>query len=137
MAARKQYLAGILHDCTPSELLFVYNTISQMLKRDFIRDLPPELGLHILSFIDDPMTLARASRVSRSWNKLVKDDSMWKRMCELCDYEEVAMDSQESKWGSIPILSVSIRYCLSSVELIPACIAIYSKTISVLIQEIF
>ena len=85
---RQQYLASILADCTPAELLFVSTTITPLLKRDFLRDLPIELSLHILGFVDDPRTLARAGRVSRFWNALMNDEKSWKRMCELCKFEE-------------------------------------------------
>lgn len=62
-------------------------TIAPLLKRDFLYELPTELALHILSFVDDPRTLASASLVSRFWNNLVKDEATWKRMCELCRFE--------------------------------------------------
>ncbi|KAI6113110.1 WD40-repeat-containing domain protein [Pisolithus sp. B1] len=71
-AARRRYLASLLSDCTHSELLF----------RDFFAKLPPELAYHILSFIDDPKTLARTSQVCRRWHDLVADESLWKRLCQ-------------------------------------------------------
>ncbi len=43
--------------------------------------LPIEVSLNILSFIDDPKTLARASCVSRFWRSLVNDEHTWKAMC--------------------------------------------------------
>lgn len=85
--ARQQYLATILGECTPAELLFVSTTIAPLLKRDFLRDLPLELCYHILSYVDDPRTLARASRVSKHWNGLAKYEGTWKRLCELCEFE--------------------------------------------------
>jgi F-box and WD-40 domain protein CDC4 len=81
-AARRQYLASILHECTPSELLFVSTTIAPLLKRDFFKELPTELSLYILCFVDDPRTLARASQVSRHWQTLLSDEWTWKRMCD-------------------------------------------------------
>lgn len=81
LTARQQYLASLLNDCTPAELLFVSTTIAPLLKRDFLRELPPELSLHVLSYVDDPQTLARAGKVSKYWQKLVKDETTWKRMC--------------------------------------------------------
>ncbi|KAF4569447.1 F-box domain-containing protein [Pleurotus pulmonarius] len=81
--ARLQYLASILHGCTPSELRFISLSIAPLLKRDFLRDLPIELGLHILSYIHDPDTLAYLSQVSKSWRQVVRDESVWRRMCDL------------------------------------------------------
>ncbi|CDO75199.1 hypothetical protein BN946_scf184794.g6 [Trametes cinnabarina] len=80
-ATRRQHLLALVQECTPSELLFLSTTIAPLLKRDFLRVLPPEVSLYILSFIDDPRTLARASLVSKYWNELVKDEYIWKKMC--------------------------------------------------------
>ncbi|KAJ3717847.1 hypothetical protein C8R42DRAFT_644469 [Lentinula raphanica] len=80
-ALRRQYLSAIIHACTPTELLFISTTIAPLLKRDFLRALPPELALHVLRFVDTPKTLARAAQVSQWWRKLVNDESLWKRMC--------------------------------------------------------
>ena len=79
-AQRRQYLCAILNDCTPDELSFVSNTIAPLLKRDFLRDLPPEIALYILSYFNEPSTLLRAGRVSRYWHSLVADDFLWKRL---------------------------------------------------------
>lgn len=80
-ADRRLYLSAILHDCSPTELLFVSTTIAPLLKRDFLRDLPPEVSLQIISFLDDPQTLTRASRVSKYWNRLLSDEWIWRRLC--------------------------------------------------------
>src|SRR5882762_7174001 len=50
VSARQKFLAAILADCSPSELLFISTRIAPLLQRDFLRDLPPELALHVLSF---------------------------------------------------------------------------------------
>ncbi|KAG6381748.1 F-box domain-containing protein [Boletus reticuloceps] len=52
-----------------------------MLRHDFLAELPPEIALHILSFVEDPKTLARASQVSKRWHDLVQDEWLWKSMC--------------------------------------------------------
>lgn len=36
----------------------------------------------MLSFIDDPKSLARSSQVSRRWRELLNDDITWKNLCE-------------------------------------------------------
>ncbi|EGO22522.1 hypothetical protein SERLADRAFT_357303 [Serpula lacrymans var. lacrymans S7.9] len=81
-AARRRYLVSLLNDCTTSELLYISSYIIPMLKRDFLRELPPEIAFHILNFVDDPRTLSRASQVCRRWNTLISDDWLWKKMCE-------------------------------------------------------
>ncbi|EIM80293.1 WD40 repeat-like protein [Stereum hirsutum FP-91666 SS1] len=95
---RRQYLAALLADCNPSELLFISTTIAPLLKRDFLKELPAELALHVLRFVDEPKTLARAGQVSRYWCGLLKDESLWRRMCCLHRYVgevESVMDVDE------------------------------------------
>lgn len=82
-ALRRQFLASLIADCTPGELLFISTTIAPRLKRDFLRELPTEIALHVLSFVDDPITLARTGRVSRYWRNLTTDEWIWRRMCDL------------------------------------------------------
>ena len=41
----------------------------------------------ILSFIDDPKVLARASQVSKRWRDLLSDDMTWKNLCVKHDYD--------------------------------------------------
>ncbi|TFK75057.1 WD40 repeat-like protein [Pluteus cervinus] len=85
---RREYLTAVLRSCTPTELLFISTTIAPLLKRDFLASLPAELALHVLSFIDDPKTLARAAQVSTHWRKLVADEWVWKRMCLIHAYDD-------------------------------------------------
>lgn len=75
------FLSEILACCDNQLLAFLNTLIAPRLKIDFLKQLPTELALHVLSFVDDPRTLARASRVSRYWNNLLKDDSTWKELC--------------------------------------------------------
>ena len=62
----------------------VLQTLNQViepsLRRDFLSDLPPELGAYILGFID-ARTLCRASLVCQAWKRLVDGDALprvWK-----------------------------------------------------------
>lgn len=57
--------------------------ISPRLKRDFLRDLPVELALHCVSYLDDARTLGRAMRVSKYWNELLQDERLWRDMFKL------------------------------------------------------
>ncbi|KAG5641876.1 hypothetical protein DXG03_004016 [Asterophora parasitica] len=72
---------AVLHSCTHAELLFVANSLAPLLKRDFLSALPPELGLHILGYLDDPGSLVRTSAVSRSWRAIATAEMLWKTMC--------------------------------------------------------
>ncbi|CEH17474.1 wd40 repeat-like protein [Ceraceosorus bombacis] len=78
---RLQVLSELLALCSLRELAQLQSDISPRLKVDFLGALPIELSLHVLGFIDDPRTLARASAVSRFWRSLVNDEHTWKAMC--------------------------------------------------------
>jgi hypothetical protein len=89
---RRHFLSSVVNSCTPSELLFISQTIGHLLKRDFLYLLPPELSLHILRFIDEPKTLVRASQVSKHWWSIVRDESVWKRMCLVHGFDDWDME---------------------------------------------
>ncbi|EMD39432.1 hypothetical protein CERSUDRAFT_113078, partial [Gelatoporia subvermispora B] len=81
--SRRMFLSAVVDECSQEELLFVSTKVAPLLRRDFLRDLPLELALHIISFLDDPQSLARTSRVSRYWNRLLADDWIWRRLCRV------------------------------------------------------
>ncbi|KAK0709096.1 WD40-repeat-containing domain protein [Lasiosphaeria miniovina] len=84
---RTRLLADLLNLCTSQQLSFVHQFVSPLLKKDPFTSLPDELCLRILSFIDDPKVLARASQVSRRWRDLLSDDMTWKNLCVKHDYQ--------------------------------------------------
>ncbi|KAL2164664.1 hypothetical protein VTH06DRAFT_3881 [Thermothelomyces fergusii] len=84
---RTRLLADLLNLCTSAQLSFVHQFVSPLLKKDPFTTLPDELCLRILSFIDDPKVLARASQVSRRWRDLLSDDMTWKNLCVKHDYQ--------------------------------------------------
>ncbi|GAB0133725.1 hypothetical protein EsDP_00002122 [Epichloe bromicola] len=83
---RTRVLADLLNLCTSQQLSFVHQFVSPLLKKDPFTSLPDELCLRILSFIDDPKVLARASQVSKRWRDLLSDDMTWKNLCMKHDY---------------------------------------------------
>ncbi|KAI8086888.1 WD40-repeat-containing domain protein [Gilbertella persicaria] len=79
---QKQFLLyEIINSCDNSQLTYLNSLIAPRLKIDFLKELPIEISLHILTFIDDPKTLARAATVSTLWNSLLKDEATWKSLC--------------------------------------------------------
>ncbi|KAK7990851.1 F-box and WD-40 domain-containing protein CDC4 [Apiospora arundinis] len=83
---RNRLLADLLNMCTTQQLSFAHQFVSPLLKKDPFTSLPDELCLRILSFIDDPQVLARASQVSRRWRDLLSDDVTWRNLCVKHDY---------------------------------------------------
>ncbi|BFZ60368.1 hypothetical protein YB2330_001404 [Saitoella coloradoensis] len=87
---RGELLIDLLSMCTTQELVSVNAFVAPRLKRDFLKELPTELGLRILSYIDDAPTLARASQVSRHWHGLLNDDLTWKLLCQKHRYRRLS-----------------------------------------------
>ncbi|KAH9815555.1 hypothetical protein DFH28DRAFT_968297 [Melampsora americana] len=81
LTSRAKFLNSLLPILNLNELTTLSGKILPRLKRDFLRELPIEISLHILSFVDDPKTLMRAGMVSRFWRSLVSDEATWKGMC--------------------------------------------------------
>ncbi|KAL7420179.1 hypothetical protein Q5752_005145 [Cryptotrichosporon argae] len=79
---RFAFLVGMVDELRPNEALVVSRKIEPRLRRDFLRELPAELALHCLSFVDDAKTLARAAAVSRYWFDLLQDEQTWQTMVE-------------------------------------------------------
>ncbi|EPQ27008.1 uncharacterized protein PFL1_05292 [Pseudozyma flocculosa PF-1] len=92
-SARHRFLTGLVDLFDLRELAHLSSELGPRLKVDFLSSLPIEVSLHILSFIDDPKTLARASRVSRFWRSLVNDEHTWKAMCLKHRYRRRASSS--------------------------------------------
>lgn len=80
-SARFKFVSELTDLFSVRELAHFSSVITPRLKVDFLSALPIEVSLNILSFIDDPKTLARASCVSRFWRSLVNDEHTWKVMC--------------------------------------------------------
>ena len=85
---RLELLDKIIAQCTLKELSHISAHIDPLLKRDFLRELPTELALHILSYIDDLHELVRnVAGVCKHWRRLSSDDLLWRRMCRRWEFE--------------------------------------------------
>jgi len=51
-----------------------------VLRRDFVGELPFELSLQILQYLT-PAECCQYSQVSRTWQRALEDDSLWRRLC--------------------------------------------------------
>ncbi|KAI8357328.1 WD40-repeat-containing domain protein [Choanephora cucurbitarum] len=82
------FLSDIISNCCDnSQLTFLNSIIAPRLKVDFLKQLPPEIALHILSYIHSPSTLTRATAVSKHWYHLIRDnDNLWRSLCKSHHY---------------------------------------------------
>jgi F-box and WD-40 domain protein CDC4 len=72
----------LLRRCQIPTLQFAAEVIAPTLQRDFLADLPLELSLNILKYLDSK-SLCRAGSVSRMWRKIVDaDDYIWRHRFE-------------------------------------------------------
>lgn len=69
-----------LRRCPRKTLHMVADVVNPALKCDFIKQLPLELGLHVLAFLDH-VDLCRAAQVSKHWRNLVDtNETGWKEL---------------------------------------------------------
>ncbi|KAG1448496.1 hypothetical protein G6F56_008924 [Rhizopus delemar] len=80
------FLYEIINHCDNNQLTFLNSLIAPRLKVDFLKELPLEIALHILSYIDSPATLGHAARISKYWNSLIKDETLWRILCKRHQY---------------------------------------------------
>ncbi|KAF9273977.1 hypothetical protein BGZ88_003369, partial [Linnemannia elongata] len=57
----------------------IYNTLLDGPRIDILSKLPYEMATHVLHFIDMP-NLAKVASISKTWNDLTKDNSVWKNV---------------------------------------------------------
>ena len=80
---RSRATEALIRTCSSNTLQLnqIKNQIEPYFQRDFIRDLPRELALHVLKYLP-ASDVARASRTCRSWYTTCNDILLWKRICQ-------------------------------------------------------
>ena len=99
----------LLRRCQIPTLQFAAEVIAPTLQRDFLADLPLELSLNILKYLDSK-SLCRAGSVSRMWRKIVDaDDYIWKHRFEEDGFKisETDYEKSEQEVGRTSISSTS------------------------------
>ncbi|KAL1660981.1 WD40-repeat-containing domain protein [Schizophyllum commune] len=77
-ALQSHFLLTLLRHSPLPVLRTLHSVLTPTLARDFLTILPPELVSHILSYLPFS-TLARASRVSKSWRAIIDSDgALWR-----------------------------------------------------------
>ncbi|KAF8504139.1 WD40-repeat-containing domain protein [Hysterangium stoloniferum] len=68
-------LESLISHLTPAQFAHLNANLRYSRRRDFLSDLPPELALHILGFVDEARSVLSAGRVCKRWSKLVNDEA--------------------------------------------------------------
>lgn len=76
-----------LRRCPRKTLHMVAHVVNPALKCDFLRQLPTELSLHVLSYLDH-RDLCRAAQVSKAWRSVVdSNETGWKELFDRDGYQ--------------------------------------------------
>ncbi|ODV97059.1 hypothetical protein PACTADRAFT_74634 [Pachysolen tannophilus NRRL Y-2460] len=78
---RTLILQGLLSQCCFPQLSLISQEVSKLIKIDFISNLPYELSIKILCYLDCS-SLCNAAQVNQRWKSLADDDRVWHYMCE-------------------------------------------------------
>lgn len=85
-----------------SSVVPTLSSVSRLLSRlnriDFIKELPIELSLRVLSFLD-ARSLTDCAKVSHAWKEIADDDRLWYRMC----LQHIDRQCEVCGWG-LPVL---------------------------------
>ncbi|VDN54774.1 unnamed protein product [Dracunculus medinensis] len=73
-------LSLLVDECSLPHIKHLNSIIEPFFQKDFIRDLPSEVALHILNFLT-PTDLVNVSRVCRYWHRLAEDNQLWRKKC--------------------------------------------------------
>lgn len=99
----KTYLMyQLLRRCPKQTLRVVADVVNPALKCDFLAQLPLELGLNVVKFLD-VKTMCRASQVSKKWRQIINsDEKTWKAHFDAANF--VLSDGElqraiEEGWG--------------------------------------
>ncbi|KAF6041610.1 FBXW2 [Bugula neritina] len=79
---KNRTLDYLIQNSGAKQLYHLSEKLNCLLKRDFLKLLPPEMSFYLLKFLD-PKSLLACCQVSRYWNKTVNSCvDCWKRSCE-------------------------------------------------------
>ncbi|XP_065899003.1 F-box/WD repeat-containing protein 7-like [Dysidea avara] len=115
----------LLARCDTAHLRYAKDIIEPKFQRDFIRLLPKELALQVLSFLE-PKDLLVAALTCRYWNVLCDDSLLWKEKCSKFGIFEPQLSTKRktlgfinNPWKQAFLIKQRIKYNWRSRELKP------------------
>lgn len=100
---KNQILSIVLNSLCSPQLSHVAETCQDLIKLDFLTSLPREISMKILQYLDC-QSLCMASQVSKKWQNLADDDSVWYFMC----LQHIDKKCEQCGWG-LPLLQMKNR----------------------------
>ena len=92
-------LDRLISNCGGIQLRHLSTKLEDLVKRDFLRLLPAELGHYLLSWLDAE-SLCRCCLVSRHWNKTVNECAQaWQKACRLLGMNIVEQENLPEQNG--------------------------------------
>ncbi|CAF1612927.1 unnamed protein product, partial [Adineta ricciae] len=122
---RTRATEALIRTCSTNilQLNQIKNQIEPYFQRDFIRDLPRELALHVLKYLP-ANDVARASRTCRSWYETCNDILLWKRICQrkmipLKKLRTIFDEAIENEWKRSYACHKHLEYVWQHEQLVP------------------
>lgn len=104
---KNQILSIVLNSLCSPQLSHIAETCQDLIKLDFLTSLPKEISIQILQYLDC-QSLCMASQVSKKWQKLADDDTVWYFMC----LQHIDKKCEKCGWG-LPLLQMKNRRYIS------------------------
>ena len=104
---KNQILSIVLNSLCSPQLSHIAETCQDLIKLDFLTSLPREISIQILQYLDC-QSLCMASQVSKQWQKLADDDTVWYFMC----LQHIDKKCEKCGWG-LPLLQMKNRRYIS------------------------
>ncbi|KAF7637313.1 hypothetical protein Mgra_00003281 [Meloidogyne graminicola] len=79
-SSQLEALNSLIPNCKQYQIRHLHNLITPYFQIDFIKLLPKELSIKVLSFLS-PKDLVLAASISRTWRNLAEDHILWMKKC--------------------------------------------------------
>lgn len=105
---RRLILSSLLMECCVPQLSYLAHAVPSLSRIDFISNLPAEVSLQILSFLD-AKSLCRAASVCKRWKQLADSDNIWYRLCE----QHIDRKCTKCGWN-LPLMPIPLKDIVTS-----------------------
>ena len=106
-ATKVRVICGLAESCSLQELKAVHQEITNLLKRDFLSLLPPELTCRIISYLC-VADVVNCLLVTKQWNYVVTMCSpFWRKYCEKRGFSGLVLARQASRFPTLKDLAFS------------------------------